>query len=57
VWPDPEFSEVFRIKAGYLLAARVEDQLPLPQHRDDPLAAQLAQMVYADLRHDGLPGR
>lgn len=57
IWPDPDFSAVFRIKAGYLLAARQEDQLPLPSHRGDPLAAQLAQMVYRDLRHDGLPDR
>lgn len=57
VWPDPDFSEVFRIKAGYLLAARDEDQLPLPADQHDPLAAQLAQMVYSDLRHDGLPER
>ena len=57
VWPDPQFSAVFRIKAGYLLAARAEDDLPLPEDRGDPLAGQLAQMVYSDLRHDGLPER
>ena len=57
VWPDPDFSEVFRIKAGYLLAARAEDQLPLPEASGDPLAEELAQMVYSDLRHDGLPER
>ena len=57
VWPDPDFSDVFRIKAGYLLQARVEDQLALPADRADPLAAQLAQMVYSDLRHDGLRER
>ena len=57
VWPDPGFSEVFRIKAGYLLAARAEDQLPLPTEPGDPLAEQLAPMVYSDLRHDGLPER
>lgn len=55
IWPDPNYSAVFRIKAGYLLAARAEDQLPLPRHAGDPLAEQLAQMIYADLRHDGLP--
>jgi hypothetical protein len=55
VWPDPGFSALFRIKAGYLIAARAEDQLALPSDRHDPLAAQLAQMVYADLRADGLP--
>lgn len=57
IWPAPDFSAVFRIKAGYLLAARAEDQLPLPSHRDDPLAATLAPLIYADLRHDGLPER
>jgi hypothetical protein len=54
VWPSPDYSAVFRIKAGYLIAARAEDRLPLPRDRDDPLAAELAQMVYADLRADGL---
>ncbi|MDV3133337.1 hypothetical protein [Mycobacterium sp. 29Ha] len=57
VWPDPDFSDVFRIKAGYLLAALAEDQLPLPSDPVDPLAAQLAQLVYSDLRRDGLPER
>jgi hypothetical protein len=56
VWPAPD-SALFRIKAGYLIAARAEDQLVLPTDRHDPLAAQLAQMVYADLRADGLPER
>jgi hypothetical protein len=55
VWPEPDFSGLFRIKAGYLIAARAEDQLTLPTDRHDPLAARLAQMVYADLREDGLP--
>lgn len=55
VWPTPDFSALFRIKAEYLIAARAEDQLPLPADRHDPLAAQLAQMVYDDLRADGLP--
>jgi hypothetical protein len=57
IWPDPYFSAVFRIKAAYLLAARAEDQLPPPGHRGDPLADELAQMVYSDLRRDGLPER
>jgi hypothetical protein len=57
IWPGPDFSAVFRIKAGYLLAARAEDQLPLPGHRGYPLADELAQMVYSDLRRDGLPER
>jgi hypothetical protein len=55
VWPAPDFSALFRIKAGYLIAARAEDQLVAPTDQHDPLAAQLAQMVYADLRADGLP--
>lgn len=54
VWPSPNYSAVFRIKAGYLIAARAEDRLPPPRNHDDPLAADLAQMVYADLRADGL---
>ena len=57
IWPDPDFSAVFRIKAGYLLAARAEDHLGLPAHREDPLAEELAALVYSDLRHDGLPER
>lgn len=57
VWPAPDFSAVFRVKAGYLLAAREEDRLPLPSHRGDPLAATLAELIYSDLRHDGLPER
>lgn len=57
IWPAPDFSAVFRIKAQYLLAARAEDQLPLPTHQHDPLAATLADLVYNDLRHDGLPER
>jgi len=57
IWPDPNYSAVFRIKAGYLLSARAEDQLPLPSRPGDPLAEQLAQMIYTDLRHDGLPER
>jgi hypothetical protein len=55
VWPAPDFSGLFRIKAGYLIAARAEDHQVLPTDQHDPLAAQLAQMVYADLRADGLP--
>jgi hypothetical protein len=55
VWPAPDFSGLFRIKAGYLIAARAEDQLGLPTDRHDPLAVQLTQMVYQDLRADGLP--
>lgn len=57
LWPDPQFTAVFRIKAGYLLAARAEEGLPLPSGPQDPLNDQLALMVYNDLRHDGLPER
>lgn len=55
VWPAPNFSVVFQIKAGYLLAARAEDGLPLPSRPDEALAAELAKLVYADLKSDGLP--
>ena len=57
LWPAPDFSGPFRIKAGYLLAARAEDGLKPPVHRKDPLTAELAQMIYSDLRKDGLPER
>ena len=57
LWPAPDFSGPFRIKAGYLLAARAEDGLTLPAHPEDPLTAELAQMIYSDLRKDGLPER
>ena len=57
LWPKPAFSAVFRIKAGYLLSARAEDGLPAPSDQADPLTAELAQMIYADLRSDGLPER
>lgn len=55
LWPDPQFSMVFRIKAGYLLAALHEDGLRLPAHPEEPLTAELADLIYTDLRHDGLP--
>lgn len=57
LWPAPDFSGPFRIKAGYLLAARAEDGLTPPAHREDPLTAELAQMIHHDLRADGLPER
>ena len=57
LWPAPEFSGPFRIKAGYLTAARAEDGLPLPALREDQLTAALAQMIHFDLRADGLPER
>ena len=55
VWPDPQFSVMFRIKAAYLLIARIEDGLPVPDGPQHPLAGQLAPMVYDDLRDDGYP--
>lgn len=57
IWPEPRFSTLFRIKAGYLLAARQEDGLANPTASDCPLAQQLASLVYQDLRSDGLPER
>jgi hypothetical protein len=51
------FSDVFQVKAGYLLAARTEDGLPLPSGQLDPLVAELTEMVSADLRNAGLPER
>lgn len=57
LWPAPDFSGPFRIKAGYLTSARAEDGLPLPARPEDPLTAELAQMIYRDLRADGLPER
>lgn len=55
VWPDPQFSMMFRIKAAYLLIARIEDDLPIPDGPHHPLAAELAPMVYDDLHDDGYP--
>lgn len=57
LWPAPDFSGPFRIKAGYLISARVEDDLAPPDHREDPQTGELAQMIYRDLRADGLPER
>lgn len=57
LWPAPDFSAGFRIKAGYLLAARAEDGLMPPADQEDPATAELAQMIYRDLRADGLPER
>lgn len=57
VWPEADFSDWFRIKMGYLLAARQEDNLPLPNSPGQPLAAELAAMVYEDLKTDGYPVR
>ncbi len=57
LWPDPYFSAVFRIKAGYLLASRAEDGLAPPTDQDSRETHELAQLVYRDLREDGLPER
>ncbi len=55
VWPDHQFSTMFQIKAAYLLIARIEDGLPVPDGPQHPLASDLAPMVYDDLRDDGYP--
>lgn len=55
VWPAPQFSVMFRIKAAYLLIARIEDQLPVPDSPQHRLAAELAPLVFEDLRVDGYP--
>jgi hypothetical protein len=57
LWPDDLFSDVFQIKVGYLLTARSQDGFPLPSGREDPLVAELTEMVSADLRRAGLPER
>ncbi len=57
LWPDPAYSAVFRIKAAYLLASRAEDGLAPPTDPGSPQAHELAQLVYRDLREDGLPER
>ena len=57
LWPAPDFSGPFRIKAGYLTSARAQDGLPLPARPEDPLTTELAQMIYRDLHTDGLPER
>lgn len=55
VWPAPQFSTMFQIKAAYLLIARIEDGLPVPDGPQHQLASDLAPMVYDDLRDDGYP--
>lgn len=55
IWPAPQFSVMFQIKAAYLISARIEDQLPVPDGPQHPLAADLAPLVYEDLRADGYP--
>lgn len=57
LWPAPDFSGPFRIKAGYLISARAEYGLAPPDRREDPQTDELAQMIYRDLRADGLPER
>jgi len=49
IWPEPKFSTLFQILAGYLLASRAEDGEPIPTSSRDPLAAQLAPLIEADL--------
>jgi len=55
IWPAPQFSVMFQIKAAYLISARIEDQLPVPDGPQHPLAVELAPLVYEDLRVDGYP--
>ena len=49
IWPQPQFSMMFQILAGYLLASRTEDGEPIPTSGRDPLAAQLAPLIEAEL--------
>ncbi len=49
IWPQPQFSTMYQILAGYLLASRAEDGEPIPTSSRDPLAAQLAPLIEADL--------
>lgn len=55
LWPDDAYSDVFQVKAGYLLAALEEDGRPLPGRQEDALVRELTEMVLADLRNAGLP--
>lgn len=57
LWPDDSFSDVFQVRAGYLLTARTEDGLPIPSSQKDPLIAQLTKIITADLQRVGLPER
>jgi hypothetical protein len=57
LWPDDSFSDVFQVKAGYLLVARAEDGFPSPSGQEDPLVAELTEMVCDELRRAGLPER
>ncbi len=50
IWPEPKFSTLFQILAGYLLASRAEDGEPIPTSSRDPLAAQLVPLIEAELR-------
>ncbi|WP_167385624.1 ESX secretion-associated protein EspG [Mycobacterium nebraskense] len=52
VWPDPGFSAAFRARAAYLLAARDDDTVAMPTGPGDPLADELAVLVYDDLGND-----
>ena len=51
----PRSSDLFAIKAEYLLQCRAEDGQELPQHADGGLGRQMAQLVMDDLVADGLP--
>jgi hypothetical protein len=52
VWPAAP--DLFAIKAEYLVQALIEDGMDVPSEPGSPLANQLAQLVEADARADGL---
>ncbi|GAA1482469.1 hypothetical protein GCM10009624_29090 [Gordonia sinesedis] len=47
LWPDK--SPAWVVRAASLIEARTIDGLPLPQHRNDPVAREVAAAVDADL--------
>ena len=53
VWP--QRSAMFRVKAAYLLATRLEDGLQIPNGPHHRLAKTLAPQIEQDLRDDGYP--
>lgn len=55
LWPTR--SALFQLKAEYLVQARIEDGLEVPQDPTSDLVRQLTELVEDDLRDDGLPLR
>jgi hypothetical protein len=53
VWPDR--SAMFRVKAAYLLATRIEDGLQIPNGPHHRLAQALVPQIEQELRDDGYP--